>query len=172
MCSNPSNKIQTNPALVQNIVARNFKGLMLSARFLGVGDNYVWKHPTFVPSQSLTTIYNSIFPCKNRHENGFRVTCKTVSCGGSTYIISSLTVTFPLNEDATFAVRSADNQTLLSIEIKVKSKLIKLIINRCTQLLHIKRSVFQNLPRKYCVLIDVSLQATESCIKFVMRRYL
>ena len=140
MCSNLSNKIQTNPALVQNIVARNFKGLMLSARFLVVGNNYVWKHPTFVPSQSQTTIYNSFLPCENRDENGLRVTCKTVSCGGSTYIISSLTVTFPLNEDATFAVvRSADNQILLSIQIKVKGKLIKLIINRCTQLLHIKR---------------------------------
>ena len=140
MCSNPSNKIQTNPALVQNIVARNFKELMLSARFLVVGNNYVWKHPTFVPSQYQTTIYNSLLPCKNTDENGFRVTCKIVFCGESTYIISSLTVTFPLNEDATFAViRSGNSQTLLSIEIKVKSKLIKLIINRCTQLLHIKR---------------------------------
>ena len=140
MCSNPSNKIQTNPALVQNVVARNFKGLMLSARFLVEGNNYVWKHPIFVSSQSQTTIYNSFLPCENRVENGLRVTCKTLSCRGSTYIISSLTVTFPLNEDATFAViRSGNSQTLLSIVIKVKSKLIKLIINRCTQLLHIKR---------------------------------
>ena len=138
MCSNPSNKIQTNPALVQNVVARNFKGLMLSARFLVVGNNYAWKHPTFVPSQLLTTIYNSFSPCKNRDENGFRVTCKIVSCGGSTYIISSLNVTFPLNEDATFAViRNENGQTLLSIDIKVKSKLFKLINNACTQLLHI-----------------------------------
>ena len=140
MCSNPSNKIQTNPALVQNIVARNFKGLMLSARFLVVGNTYVWKHPTFVPSQSQTTIYNSFLPCKNRDEHGFRVTCKTVSCGGSTYIISSLNVTFPLNRDARFAVIDVQNrQTLLSIEVKVKGKLIKLIINRCTPLRHTKR---------------------------------
>ena len=132
MCSNPSNKIQTNPALVQNIVARNFKGLILSGRFLVEGNNYVWKHPTFVPSQLQTTIYNSLSPCQNRHENGFRVTCKTVSCEGSTYVISSLTVTFPLNKDARFAVIDGQNsQTLLSIEIKVKGKLMELIIIGC-----------------------------------------
>ena len=127
VCSDPSNKIQTEPVLVNNTLARNFNGLKLSVKFQLVGDYYYWTHPGLKLSQ--ITIYNPIFQCGSRSENGFNVTCQKVSCGGSTYIIISLTLMFSLNTDVTFAVYERNNRLTIeiaSVDVHVKGELMSI----------------------------------------------
>ena len=124
-CSHPSTEIHTEPVLVENTLARNFNRLKLSIKFLFANDSYyVWLHNGLIVSQN--TIYNIFSSCVNNIENGFRMTCRNVSCERSTYIISSLTLMFPLNRDVSFAVIEVGRNTtqLASVDVKVKGKLI------------------------------------------------
>ena len=105
-------------------MARNFDGLKLSIKLLLTGDWYCGSHPGLI--ENTNTIYHPIASCETKNENGFQVTCKQISCGGSTYIISVLTVMFPLKKDVTFAVMSGSNQQLDFIAIRVRSKLTRI----------------------------------------------
>ena len=125
VCSDPSNEIQTEPVLVQNVLARNFNELKLSVKLQLVGDLYYWTHPGLTRSQ--TTIYNPISQCTFDRENGFEVICQKVSCGKSTYIISSLTLMFSLDTDVTFTVYQQNSfLQVAAINIHVKGKLISI----------------------------------------------
>ena len=88
------------------------------------GGSYIWSHPKLSPIQ--TVIYNPILFCSNKDENGFHITCKQVRCDQSTYIISSLTLMFPLRNSVGFALwyqRNENHHVLASIDINVKGKL-------------------------------------------------
>ena len=123
-CCRSLNKIQTEPVLINNTLARHFEGLKLSITFLFVDDDYFWTHPDFIFFKQ-STIYTALASCRNSVENGFNVTCQQVSNGNSTYIMSSLTLMFPLDKDVTFAVfKTRTNKVqLASINIKIKGKL-------------------------------------------------
>ena len=129
ICLDPSNKIQTEPVLVENTLAKNFNGIKLSVKFQLIRNFYFWTHPGLTLSQ--TTIYNPILhtACRNKSENAFRVTCQEVLCGKSTYIISSLTLMFSLNTNVTFAVYQHNGPLTVkvaSIDVRVKGKLINI----------------------------------------------
>ena len=128
VCSNALNTIQTEPVLINNIVARNFKGLKLSVEFQLIGDIYYWTHPGLISSE--ITLFSSLAQCRNRSEYAvFWVTCQEVFCQGSTFIISSLTVMLPLDKNITFAVygRTHSNSIgLPSIDIDVKGKFVNI----------------------------------------------
>ena len=124
-CSRSSTAIHTEPVLVENTLARYFSGLKLSIKFPFVNSSsYSWTHNGLIVAQN--TIYNIFSSCVNNIENGFRMTCQKVSCERSTYIISSLTLMFPLNRDVSFAVIEVGRNTtqLASVDVKVKGKLI------------------------------------------------
>ena len=117
-CSDPQGKIQTEPILIENTVAKHFTGLKLSIKLLDDGKDYIWKHP------SLTLETSKIFRhiCINTVESDFQVTCRQVPCGRFRYIMSSLILMNPLDEDVTFGV-SLDGSSqvpLDSINIKVR----------------------------------------------------
>ena len=122
-CSDPQDKIQTDPILVEDIVARNFSGLKLSIKFLDDGKDYIWMHP------SLTFKKSKIFSgsCINTIESDFTATCRQITCDGFTYILSSLILMFPIDKDVTFDVSldESSQAPLASINIKVKGKLKK-----------------------------------------------
>ena len=123
MCSDPSNKIQTEPVLIHNTVARNFNGLKLSVKFQLAGDYYSWTHPGLNRRQN--TIYSKFLQpaCGNKSENNFRVTCQQVSCGELTYIISSLTLMFSLTKRVTFSVYLQNSPVeVASVDVNVKGK--------------------------------------------------
>ena len=122
-CSNALNTIQTEPVLVDNTLARNFIGLKLSVKFLLVGHVYVWSHPNLNAIVLENFIYNSIASCINSSQHGFQVTCRQFVCENSTYIISSLTLMFPLDNDVTFSVFEEVWNQIASIDIQVKGKL-------------------------------------------------
>ena len=133
MCSDLLNKIQTKPVLIHNTLAKNFNWLKLSIKFQLVGDSYYWTHLGLKPSQ--TTIYNPILKpaCGSRNDNGFHVTCRQVSCGKSAYIISSLTLMFPLNTSVTFRVYEQKNLLRIekaSVDVQVKGKSTCFVDNR------------------------------------------
>ena len=123
--SHPSTEIHIESVLVENTLARNLNGLKLSIKFLFVNYSYYsCSHNGLIFSRN--TIYNVFSSCVNNIENEFRVTCQKVSCVRSTYIISSLTLMFPLDRDVSFAVNEVGiNPTqLASVDVKVKDKLI------------------------------------------------
>ena len=126
LCSDPSNTIHTEPVFVRNTLARNFSGLKLSIKLLlDEGYSYKWVHPDF--TRTTHSIYNPLVSCANYIQSDFQVTCKRVSCEGLIYIISSLTLMFPLDRDVKLAVIMTTNLTdqvqRASIDIKVGSKL-------------------------------------------------
>ena len=137
-CSIPLNTIQTEPVLIENTLAKNFNGLKLSIKFLLIGGTYQWLHPILYPRRTQTNIYSDLSRCVDeRAENGFGLTCQKFSCEKSTYIISSLTLMFPLDKDVTFAVvrSGTSSATLASINIKVKGKLTLVLV---TNYFHVK----------------------------------
>ena len=125
-CSDPSDRIRTEPVLLNNTLARNFQGLKLSIKLFGKSDLYSWSHPGFTPRR--TTIYqpNEHPPCVNKSENGFHVTCQLVSGPGSINIISTMTLMFPLDKNVTFTACQGEacSIKLACIDIKVGGKLI------------------------------------------------
>ena len=123
------NTIQTEPVLIENTLARNFNGLKLSINFLLIGGTYSWSHPILDPRRQ-TNIYSDFARCVEDTENGFDLTCQKVSCEKSTYIISSLTLMFPLDKDVTFTVvRSVTSPAkLAAIDINVKGKLTLVLV--------------------------------------------
>ena len=127
VCSDPSNIIQTEPVLIENTVARNFNGLKLSVKFQLVDNYFFWTHPGLTRPQ--TTIYNPLVLCYNRSDNDFNMTCQQVLCRGSTYIISSLTLMFPLNADVVFTAYQRNYRQsvkIASIDVIVKCKLLSI----------------------------------------------
>ena len=118
------NEIQTEPVLINNTLARHFNKLKLLITVLFVNESYFWTHPDFIPVKQ-TAIYTAVGSCQNSVENGFNVTCQQISLGNSTFIMSSLTLMFPLDRGVTFAViRTGTNEVQLAfIDIKVKGKL-------------------------------------------------
>ena len=135
VCSDLSNTIQTEPVLNENTLAKNFYGLRLSIKFLLRKDSYYWTHPGLKNRpQTQTTIYQKIAPCKSKKENGFKVTCQKFPCDGSTYIISSLTLMFPLVHNVVFGVNpiSINNTPLDLITVMVKGKCFVAIFGSVT----------------------------------------
>ena len=135
LCSDPSNTIQTDPVLNKNTLAKNFYGLKLSIKFF-LGDYlYQWVHRGLARSE--TTIYQKLAPCQSTNEFGFKVTCQKVFCNGSPYIISSLTLMFPLVQNVTFIVSPTpvNNNRLALIAVMVKGKFFVAIFDGVTWLI-------------------------------------
>ena len=132
MCSDLSNTIETEPVLNENTLAKNFSGLKLSIKFLLHEDVYYWTHPGL--SWPLTTIYQGIAKCQNKNDNGFKVTCQKFFCSGSAYIISSLTLMFPLVHNVAFGVSRTlnANNPLDMIAIVVNGKFFVAIFGSVT----------------------------------------
>ena len=134
VCSDLSNTIQTEPVLNENTLAKNFYGLKLSIKFLLREDAYYWNIPGLDERQTQTAIYHQIAKCQNKNENGFKVTCQKFFCSGSAYIISSLTLMFPLVHDVAFSVsRNLNpNNPLDLIAVVVKGKCFVAIFGSVT----------------------------------------
>ena len=132
MCSDLSNTIQTEPVLNENTLAKNFYGLKLSIKFLLREDAYYWTHPGLNRPQ--TTIYQGIAQCQSKTEDGFKVTCQKFFCSGSAYIISSLTLMFPLVHNVTFGVSPTPitNNPLDVVAVMVKGKCFVAIFDSVT----------------------------------------
>ena len=101
---------------MRNTLARNFRGLKLSIKFLFENSTFKWLYPDFTPHE--ISIYSPFLSCKNRTQIDFLMTCQKVSCQGSVYILSSLTMMFPLDENVNFSVVGTNKNPTFAIEVK------------------------------------------------------